>query len=117
MKGVLGVDFFVVDVAHHHVEEGAVLKDEQVGVKDAAFVGAHAGADLALDIEDLLAGFDERLFQAVDFLRDFRVHEFALGDGGVGAAHDDDSAAANSHGDGDAAENLLTFLGRLWHEQ
>ena len=68
VEGVFGVDLLLLDHAHDFVEQRAVFQHQQVRVEDAAFLGAHALADLALDFEDLVPGLDQRAFQPVDFL-------------------------------------------------
>ena len=67
VEGVFGVDLLLLDHAHDLVDQRAVFEHQQVRVEDAAFLGAHAFADLALDFQDLVAGLDQRPFEAVDF--------------------------------------------------
>ena len=117
MEGVLGVDLFVLDVADDFIQQRAVFQHQQMGVKDAAFLGPHAGADLALDFKDFLPGLDQRLFEPVDFLRQFRIGQFALGYGRVRPAEHKDLPPANSRRNGNAPENFLALVRRLWHGQ
>ena len=117
MERVLGVDFFLVDVADDFVQQGAILQHQQVRVEDAAFIGAHADTDLTLHIEDLLPSQNEGAFKAADFLGQVGVGHVALGNGGVGTAQDDDFSPANPCRNRNATENLLTFWGRVWHER
>ena len=49
-------------------------------VENAAFLGAHAFDDFLLDSEDLLPGLDQRLFETIDFLRQFHIGQLTLRD-------------------------------------
>ena len=116
VEGVLGVDLLLLDDAHDLVDQRAVFEHEQVGVEDAAFLGAHAFADLALDLQDLVAGLDQGLLQAIDFLGQRGVGQLQLGDGRTGAAQHENLPTAYSGRDRYAPEALLSTLLRLWHE-
>jgi len=117
MKGVLGIDLFLLDDADDFIQEGAVFEDQQVRVKDAAFLGAHAFADFALDVEELVPGLDEGLFEAIDFLDGLAIGELAFGDGLTRFANDKDLSAAHPGRDRDAPESLFFSERRLWHGQ
>jgi hypothetical protein len=88
-----------------------------MGVKNTAFLGAHAIANLALHFEDLLAGLDEGAFEAVDFLMQMFIADFVLGDRAMCAAEHKDFAAANPCGNGNTPKHFLTLVGWLWHGQ
>ena len=62
-------------------------------VEDAAFLGAHAFAHLALHLQDLLAGLDQGALQAVDLLGHFLLRNMALADRGPRTAHHEDPSA------------------------
>ena len=79
VEGVLGVDLLLLDHAHDLVEQRAVFQHQQMGVEDAAFLGAHAFAHLALDFENLVPGLDQRLLQAIDLLGQLRVGQLRVG--------------------------------------
>ena len=68
VERVLGVNLLLLDDAHDLVNQRAVFEHEQVGVEDAAFLGAHACAHLALNLQNLMAGLDQGFLQAIDFL-------------------------------------------------
>jgi hypothetical protein len=88
-----------------------------MGVEDAAFLCAHTGRDLALDVEDLAAGLDEGFFEAIDFLRELRLGDLSSGNRGVGPAEHKDFPTADSRGNGDAAKNEFTLFRRFRHEK
>ena len=109
VEGVLRVDLLRLDHAHDLVQQRAVLQHQQMRVEDAAFLGAHAFAHLALDLEDLLPGLHQRPLQPVDLFRQLRVGELAPGDGRTRPAEHEDLAAAHPGGNRYAAEDLLTL--------
>ena len=72
-------------------------------------------ADLALDLENLVAGLDERFFQAINLLRHLGFGQMAFGDVGAGSAEDQDFATTNSSRDRNAPEGLFSLIQRLCH--
>ena len=118
VEGVFGVDLLLLDHPHDFVEQRAVLQHQQVRVKDAAFLGAHACADFALDLEELLAGLDQRPFQAVDLLRQLRLGQLRVCRCWAGARprHEDEPRPPGTpRGNRNAAETHLALMRRLWH--
>ena len=109
VEGVFGVDLFLPDDAHDLVEQGAVFQNQQMGVEDAAFLGAHAFADLALDLQNLVARLDKGLLQAFHLLRQLRLSQMHLGDGRAGAAQQEDLAAAYAGRNRYAPETLFSL--------
>ena len=81
MKRVLGVYLLLLDVADDFVQQRAVLQHQQMRVKNAAFLRAHAGGDFLLDFQDLMAGLDERFFQPGNFIRQLSFGNLTLGNG------------------------------------
>jgi len=80
-----------------------------VRVEDVRLRRAHAGDDAALHLGDLLAGFYERLLEALDLRHDFRLRQLAPRDGVPGAMQDKHFPATNAGGNGDAAKNFFSF--------
>src|ERR1039458_1269278 len=81
-----------------------------MSVKNVALGRAHVLDDAALHLDELLAGFDERLLETADFPRDFRFRHLTLGDDVAGAMQNKNLPAANAGGNGDAAKHSLSFL-------
>ena len=108
LESGLRVDPLFVDHAGDLVNQRRVLQHQQVRVEDAGVLGAHGLAHLALDLEDLLAGQDQRLFEALDFLRDFRLGNLVPRDVVAGLAQHDNSPRAHPSANGDAAQNLFS---------
>ena len=115
VERVLRVDLLRLDDAHDLVEQRAVFQHEQMRVEDAAFLGAHAFADLALDVQDLLTGLHQRPLQPVDLLGQLRIGELAPGNRRTRPAEHEDLAAAHPGGNRDATEGLLVLRLQLWH--
>ena len=109
-KACSALTFCVLDHPHDFVEQGAVFQHQQVRVEDAAFLGAHAFADLALHLENLLPGLDQRPLQAVDLFRQLPVRQLPPGDGGAGPAQHEDLPAAHSGRNRYAPESLLSLV-------
>jgi hypothetical protein len=78
-----------------------------MGVSDKTLSGWIG--DAALDLGDLLAGFDERLLKTADFPRNFRFRQVAPRDGVPGAVQDKNLPAGNAGGNGDAAIHLFSL--------
>jgi hypothetical protein len=78
-------------------------------VKNIRLGGTHRLGDAALDFSDLLAGADEGVFEALDFLGGVVFGQFAFDDGMTGAMQDNDLPAANTCGNSDAAIHLFAF--------
>lgn len=103
VEGVFGGDLFPVDELRHLVDQRRVFEDEQVRVENAGVLRAHALTDLALDLENLVAGLGEGLLEPAQLPGQFRLGEFAAGDGGViGPVEDKDFSTADAGGDGDS---------------
>ena len=116
VEGVFGVDLLRLDHAHHLVEQRAVLQHQQVRVEDAAFLGAHAVADLALHLEDLVPGLHQRLLQPVDLLRQLRVSQLAPGDGRAESARARESCPRQTPAETGMPRKLFSPVRlQLWH--
>ena len=70
VKGVVGVGLLLADDLDDLLDEHAVFEHEQVGVENIRLGGTHRVGDAALDFGDLLAGADEGVLEALDFLAD-----------------------------------------------
>src|ERR1043166_5420307 len=70
MKGVFGVYFVLLDDAKDFIQQRAVFQNEQVGVKNANSLCAHAFTDLPLRLQNLLACLNEGFLEPIDLFRD-----------------------------------------------
>jgi len=95
VESVLGVDALLLNHADDLVQQRAVFQRQQVGVEDAALLGAHRRHDLALYLGNLGARLSQRRLQALDFPGQIFVRQLALNDIRPGAIQDDDFPAAN----------------------
>ena len=113
MEGGLGVDFFLVNQLRDRINQGGVFQDEEMGVEDAGVLGVEGLADLALHLQDLLAGFQQRLLEALHLGEQFRLRHLVLRHFHRGAAQDHHLAVADSGGDGDSLIHPLAALLRV----
>ena len=115
VEGVFGVDLLLLDHPHHLVEQRAVFEHQQMRVEDAAFLGAHAFAHLALHLQNLVPGLDQRLLQTIDLFGQVLVRHVQLRDARAGPAQHEDLPAAYSGRDRYAPETLFSLVLGLWH--
>ncbi len=115
VKGVFGVDLFLLDYPHDLVEQSAVFKHQQMRVENAAFLGAHAFAHPALHRENLLPRLHQRLLQPIDLFRQVLVRQLASGDAWAGPAQHQDFPTAYASRNRDAPETLFSFMLGVWH--
>src|SRR2546427_502579 len=80
------------------------------GVKNAAFLCAHALADLALHLQNLLTGLDHGPFQAIDLLSQIAVGEVLFDDANAGGTQHQDFAPAHPFRGGYAVKNLFSLV-------
>ena len=78
-----------------------------MSVEDAGVLGAHRLVHLALDLEDLVPGLGERLFQPLDLLGQVRLGNFMAGNGLTGFSEHDNFPPTDTSGDRDATQNSL----------
>jgi hypothetical protein len=88
-----------------------------MGVKDTGILGAEAFADFALNLDDLVAGFVESLFEPLKFLRDFLLFDLAAGEGIIGCAEDKDFTATHPCRYRYATVNLFSARREIGHER
>ena len=65
VEGGLDVDFFLINQLRDRINQRGVFQDEKMGVENAGVLGVQGLADLPLHLQDLLAGFHQRLLQAL----------------------------------------------------
>jgi hypothetical protein len=80
-----------------------------MGIKNITFLGAHVFDELALNLGNLLAGLDERLFEPADFRRYFPVDHLPLDDDMLGAVKDKNLPTTNAGGNGNAAKQFFSL--------
>src|ERR1041385_247977 len=96
VKCVLGINLVLLDHTQYFIQQGSILEDQKMGIKDAGFLGAHAFDDLLLDLLDLLARFNDSLFEPVDFFGEFSVGNASFVYRGTRAANHQNFAAADA---------------------
>jgi len=89
VEGVLDVDLVLLDHARGLLDEDGVLEQEQVRVEDQTFLGAHAGVDLALDLQDVVPGLDERVLEAAQLGAELVIGDRTFGDAALCPANDE----------------------------
>ena len=115
VEGVFRVDLLLLDHPHHLVEQRAVFEHQQMRVEDAAFLGAHAFAHLALHFQNLVPRLDQGLLQAIDLFGQVRVRQTAVARWSGGPAQHENLPAAYSGRNRYAPETLLSLVLGLWH--
>ncbi len=115
VKSVFGVDLLRLDHAHGFINERRVFKHQQVRVKNTGMFRPERAGELALDIEDLLARAQQRLFEPADFLRHLRVGQIAARYIVPDLVQNENLPAADARGNRDAPQNFLAFMQPLGH--
>ncbi len=109
MEGEFGVRLLRADDLDDFLDEHAILKHQQVRVKDVRLGRTHRLGHAPLNFGDLLARADERLLEPLDLGVHIVVSQLAPRDNVARLAQDKDFTAAHSRRNGDAAINFFTF--------
>jgi hypothetical protein len=96
-------------VAEKSTLDNPIFEDRQVGFKDAGIFGTHGMADLALDLQDLMACLDQSLLQPFNLAPDFFLGYRPVRDGLMAFPHDQNLAPAHPCADGYPAQNFFAM--------
>ncbi len=83
LKRVIDVDHLPLHQPGNFVNECAVFEDQQMRIENAGVLRAHGLPNLALDVQNLVTGLDESLFQTFPFPRQFALLNRLRGNRGV----------------------------------
>ena len=115
MKSVFSIDLLFLDDTRHFIEQRAIFQNQQMRVKNAAFLGAHFLTHLFLYFQNLLARLHECLLQTIDFFGQASLRNRLPGNDRVTWSQHEDFAPAHAARDRDAAEKLFSLGQCLWH--
>jgi hypothetical protein len=113
---VFRIDLLLKNHAHDFVQQRPILQHQQVRIKDASFLRAHALAHLSLHFQDLLAGIHQRFFQSIDLVAHSTFGNLRLADDGSNAIQDENLPPAHPGRNRNAPESQLTPGGRFGHK-
>ena len=116
VEGGLDVDLLVINQLGDRINQSGVFEDEQMGVENAGVFGVEGLADLVLDLQDLLAGFQQGLLQALHLVGHARLLHGIFRDVHGDFVEDEHLAMGNPGGDGNALVHTLARLERLGHK-
>ena len=109
VKGEFDVDLLLLDQADGFAHQGMVFEHQQMRLENVRLLRAQIFHHLALHLQDLLAGLDQRLFKPTGLPGHFVGRNLTLGDDVAGAMQHEDFPAANAVGNSDAPKNLLAL--------